>query len=95
VRIDLTRVPVLPVFQWLAHEGGIAQSEMLRTFNCGIGMIVVASPRDADAVAEGLYARGETAITLGNVVKALGDARVVYDGQLNLGEACVASASPC
>ncbi len=41
-RIDLTRVPVLPVFKWLADEGGVAQDEMLRTFNCGIGMI--ASP---------------------------------------------------
>ena len=35
-RIDLARVPVLPVFQWLAREGGIAENEMLRTFNCGI-----------------------------------------------------------
>ena len=39
-RIDLGKVPVLPVFKWLASEGGIAQNEMLRTFNCGIGMIV-------------------------------------------------------
>jgi phosphoribosylformylglycinamidine cyclo-ligase len=85
VRIDLTRVPVLPVFQWLASEGGIAQNEMLRTFNCGIGMIVVASPRDADAVAKVFTRAGETAMTLGNVVKASGDARVVYDGKLNLG----------
>ena len=37
------RVPVLPVFQWLAREGGIAENEMLRTFNCGIGMIVIVS----------------------------------------------------
>src|SRR5262249_12844502 len=41
VRLDLARVPLLPVFKWLAAVGAIAQSEMLRTFNCGIGMIAV------------------------------------------------------
>jgi phosphoribosylformylglycinamidine cyclo-ligase len=84
-RIDLARVPVLPVFQWLALEGGIAQNEMLRTFNCGIGMIVVISPGDADAVAKMFARAGETTVTLGTVIKASGDQRVVYDGQLNLG----------
>ena len=56
-RIDLARVPVLPVFRWLARAGGIAEPEMLRTFNCGIGMIAVVEPRRADAVAEVLGAR--------------------------------------
>ena len=53
-------MPVPPVFQWLASEGGIAQNEMLRTFNCGIGMIVVASPKEADAVANAFTRAGET-----------------------------------
>ncbi len=44
-RIDLKQVPVLPVFKWLAREGNIAQNEMLRTFNCGIGMIAIAAER--------------------------------------------------
>ena len=43
-RIDLTQITVPPVFQWLAREGNIAQNEMLRTFNCGIGMTVVTAP---------------------------------------------------
>jgi phosphoribosylformylglycinamidine cyclo-ligase len=84
-RIDLARVPVLPVFQWLALEGGIAQNEMLRTFNCGIGMIVVVSPGDTDAVAKIFARAGETTVTLGTIIKVPGDQRVVYDGQLNLG----------
>jgi phosphoribosylformylglycinamidine cyclo-ligase len=84
-RIDLERVPVLPVFKWLAGEGGIAQNEMLRTFNCGIGMIVVAAPKDAAAVAQAFTAAGEKAVTIGSVVRATGDARVVYDGTLDLG----------
>ena len=45
VRLDLACVPVLPVFQWLAAAGGIAEAEMLRTFNCGIGMVAIVSPR--------------------------------------------------
>ena len=44
-RIDLARIPVPPVFQWLAKTGNIAEKEMLRTFNCGIGMIAVVEPR--------------------------------------------------
>jgi phosphoribosylformylglycinamidine cyclo-ligase len=84
-RINLAAVPVPPVFQWLASEGGIAENEMLRTFNCGIGMIVVVSPKDSDAVAQALTRGGETAVTLGKVIKASGDTRIVYDGKLKLG----------
>ncbi len=86
-RVDLSRVPVLPVFRWLASEGSIAQNELLRTFNCGIGMIVIASPKDADAVSEAFRHAGETTVTLGRVIKSSSDERVVYDGKLNLGEA--------
>ena len=57
-RIDLTGIAVPSVFQWLARAGNIAQNEMLRTFNCGIGMIVVISPKDADAVT-GAFERSE------------------------------------
>jgi phosphoribosylformylglycinamidine cyclo-ligase len=84
-RINLTRVPVPPVFQWLASEGGIVQNEMLRIFNCGIGMVVVASSKEAAAVAGAFTNAGETAVTLGSVINASNDARVVYDGNLNLG----------
>lgn len=84
-RIDLTRVPVLPVFQWLASEGAIAQDEMLRTFNCGIGMIVVTSPKDSQSVSQAFTRAGEKVVALGSVINASGDTRVVYDGKLNLG----------
>ena len=69
-RIDLARVPVTPVFKWLADEGGIASEEMLRTFNCGIGMIVIAAEKDADKVAAAFAAVGESAVMLGKVVRA-------------------------
>jgi phosphoribosylformylglycinamidine cyclo-ligase len=84
-RIDLANVPVLPVFKWLASEGNIAQNEMLRTFNCGIGMIVIAAPKDAAAVARAFTQAGEKAVTIGSVMRAAGEPRVVYDGKLDLG----------
>jgi phosphoribosylformylglycinamidine cyclo-ligase len=84
-RIDLARVAVPAVFQWLASEGGIAESEMLRTFNCGIGMIVVASPEKADAVVKAFTRAGETVVMLGDITSARGDTSVAYDGKLNLG----------
>jgi phosphoribosylformylglycinamidine cyclo-ligase len=84
-RIDLSRVPVAPVFQWLASEGGIEQNEMLRTFNCGVGMIVVVSPKDAAAVAQAFAHAGENVVTIGKVTAAPNEPRVVYDGKLDLG----------
>jgi phosphoribosylformylglycinamidine cyclo-ligase len=83
-RIDLGKVPVLPVFKWLAREGGIAEDEMLRTFNCGIGMIAIAASKDTTAVTKAFNDAGEKALAIGNVVRAPGEARVVYDGKLDL-----------
>jgi phosphoribosylformylglycinamidine cyclo-ligase len=84
-RIDLGHIPVLPVFKWLAATGGIAEKEMLRTFNCGIGMIAVVEPRKADAVIEVLSRAGETVLRLGEVVVAAkGKPPVSYTGKLNL-----------
>jgi phosphoribosylformylglycinamidine cyclo-ligase len=84
-RIDLSAVPVLPVFQWLAAIGGITQNEMLRTFNCGVGMIVIVSAKDSDAVTQDFMRSGEKVVTLGTVIKASDRERVVYDGKLALG----------
>jgi phosphoribosylformylglycinamidine cyclo-ligase len=85
VRIDLTRVPVKPVFKWLAAVGDIAEPDMLRTFNCGIGMIAIAAPTAAEAVVAALEGSGENALRLGEVVAVTDDApRVAYDGRLDL-----------
>src|SRR5579871_414935 len=59
VMLDLPRVPVLPVFKWLAKTGDIAEPEVLRTFNCGIGMIAVVAAKDAGAVIATLKREGE------------------------------------
>jgi phosphoribosylformylglycinamidine cyclo-ligase len=84
-RIDLSRIAVPPVFQWLASAGAIAQSEMLRTFNCGIGMIVIVAPKGVAAVTRTFERSGEAVVTLGKVITETGDQRVVYDGLLDLG----------
>jgi phosphoribosylformylglycinamidine cyclo-ligase len=82
-RIDLAQIPVLPVFRWLAGAGGIAANEMLRTFNCGIGMIVVTASADAERVAKVLAAHGEKVVVLGEVIED-GTVRVHYNGELDL-----------
>ena len=56
-----------PVFDWLQNAGGIESAEMYRTFNCGIGMVVIVPPERAAAAVEFLNARGETATLIGVV----------------------------
>lgn len=86
VALDLARVPVKPVFQWLAQTGGIAEPEMLHTFNCGIGMIAIVDAGGADAIADVLTRAGETVVRLGQVTAAaVGAPRVAYAGRLDLG----------
>jgi phosphoribosylformylglycinamidine cyclo-ligase len=84
VSLDLDRVPVLPVFKWLAASGKIAEAEMLRTFNCGIGMVVVLDRSAAKAASECFSAQGETVVALGEVVAAKDGARVGFRGHLDL-----------
>ncbi|HZL30131.1 MAG TPA: phosphoribosylformylglycinamidine cyclo-ligase [Pseudolabrys sp.] len=83
-RIDLAHVNAPPVFRWLAQVGNIAPNEMLRTFNCGVGMIAVVAPKDADAVSAAFTQAGEQVATIGEVVRAEAEPRVVYDGALEL-----------
>ena len=67
VGIDLARLPVLPVFKWLAEQGGIAELELLRTFNCGIGMIAVVAAADADRLIKIFADKGETVSKIGRI----------------------------
>ena len=81
--IDLSAIHVPHVFAWLAAQGGVARDEMLRTFNCGVGMIAVVSPEDSEAVAEVLEREGETVTRIGVMTSSAG-ARVTYRGDLDL-----------
>ena len=85
VSLDLAAIPVPPVFGWLAATGNVAEREMLRTFNCGVGMIVVAEAARAAEVEAALKAAGESPVRMGEVVAHSGDEeRVAYRGHLAL-----------
>jgi phosphoribosylformylglycinamidine cyclo-ligase len=56
-----------PVFEWLAHSGNVSDAEMYRTFNCGIGMVVIVDPSRADEALAMLRAAGESAQLIGSV----------------------------
>ena len=80
--IDLAAFALPPVFAWLQREARLDQAEMLRTFNCGIGMILVTAPRD---VARVLRHLGDEALPIGAIVKRGRGEPVRYNG--TLGEA--------
>ncbi len=83
--IDLAAVKVPPVFSWLAKTGGVEATEMLRTFNCGIGMIAVVSAENAAAATAALESEGEKIITLGRMIaRAEGSPGTIYKGTLAL-----------
>ena len=85
VSLDLAAIPVPPVFGWLAATGNVAEREMLRTFNCGVGMIVVAEAARAGEVEAALKAAGESPVRMGEVVAFSGEQeRVAYRGHLAL-----------
>ena len=59
--------PLPPLFQWLQQQGNVAEAEMLRVFNCGIGMVAVVADEDAQAASKLLRAAGETVWRIGTV----------------------------
>jgi phosphoribosylformylglycinamidine cyclo-ligase len=66
-RLDAARWDVPPVFRWLAQAGGIAAEEMLRVFNCGIGMVLIVAAADEAAARAILESAGERVFTIGTV----------------------------
>ena len=84
VRVALERVPVLPVFKWLAATGQIAEQEMLRTFNCGIGMVAVLDRGKADAALESFTKQGDEVVRLGEVAAAEAGGAISFSGHLDL-----------
>jgi len=83
IELDLDAIAPPPVFGWLAQTGGVAPEEMLRTFNCGIGMVAVVAAGAAEAVARQLTAAGETVCRVGVIEKDRGT-RVASRGTLKL-----------
>ena len=78
-QIDLDAWELPPVFGWLAKTADMAEGELLKTFNCGIGMIVVVDPARADAISALLTEAGETVSRIGTLTAGDG---VAYTGHL-------------
>ena len=75
-RLDASAWPEPPVFGWLAEAGGIARHEMYRTFNCGIGMALIAAPGSSAAVLAALAGDGDAVFEIGRIA-ARGDGPAV------------------
>ena len=67
----------------MSKVGGMSEREMLRTFNCGVGMLVAVAPDDADKLVEQLTAAGETAAVVGQLTARAGEP-VTFQGALAL-----------
>jgi phosphoribosylformylglycinamidine cyclo-ligase len=72
------------VFGWLARSAGIETAEMLRTFNCGVGLVAVTDLMSSGQVIDAFQESGDKAMRIGHLVRGDGEAKVVYTGQLKL-----------
>jgi len=81
--IDLSKISVPKIFGWLSRVGGMDEREMLRTFNCGAGMMVVVAAQDAENLVNLLNAEGERAVVVGELRPRDGDP-VTFSGKLEL-----------
>ena len=79
IKIDLSTWNLPPVFKWLSSAGGVSQDEMLKTFNCGIGMTVICSQASKNAVFSLLEKNGERPTLIGEVTDTK---KVHYSGNL-------------
>ena len=79
IKIDLSTWNLPPVFKWLSSAGGVSQDEMLKTFNCGIGMTVICSQASKNAVFSLLEKNGESPTLIGEVTDTK---KVHYSGNL-------------
>ena len=79
IKIDLSTWNLPPVFKWLSSAGGVSQDEMLKTFNCGIGMTVICSQTSKNAVVSTLEKNGERPTLIGEVTDTK---KVHYSGNL-------------
>jgi phosphoribosylaminoimidazole (AIR) synthetase len=77
VALDATRWRVPPVFRWLQEVGNVPTNDMLDTFNCGIGMVVIVAPDDVARVRDAFSETGQEIIEVGVVETHRGEADCV------------------
>ena len=81
--IELSSWDMPSVFRWLMDQANIAESEMLATFNCGVGLVAVADPRAADSIIAAFHSCGERAFVIGSLASnSGGEPKVRFSGNL-------------
>ncbi len=83
-KIDLGAIDVPPVFSWLSTEGQITEAELLRTFNCGVGMVVIVAREQVGDISAILRENGETVFELGHIVNSERSDKVRFQGTLKV-----------
>ena len=91
MHLDLAAWELPPVFAWLAQAGRLSTLELLRTFNCGLGMLLVVDPTRAERIGAALEAQGETVRIVGRIGSCPGRAHVAFS---SLDSAWPVAASP-
>ena len=81
--IELGSWQLPAVFQWLQQQGNIQEQEMLRTFNCGAGLVIAVNANDADKVISEFNAQDISAWLIGSVIEKTNEDAVVYSGNLS------------
>jgi phosphoribosylformylglycinamidine cyclo-ligase len=76
VEIDKGSWPVLPIFQLMQRIGSVAEAEMYRTFNMGVGMVIVVSPQDSPKVKNHFQQLSDAVYEIGRVIKGAGDVSI-------------------
>ena len=84
--IDLSTIKTPPIFKWLSASGGVREAEMLRTFNCGVGMVAIVENQHVEPVMNTLNGEGEEVTIIGEICQRGGkdDDAVIYKNNLNL-----------
>ena len=92
VELDIGTWPLPAVFRWITSTRRVAPEEMLRTFNCGIGMVVIVPQESAEAAVAAVEAAGEDCVRIGRVVaRSAGSAQVTFSAQQVTAETILAS----
>ena len=76
--IDCSSWNIPALFSWLAEKGQVEPIEMLRTFNCGIGMVLIVAPGDEKKVTDMLIQQGEKPVTIGTIIPKNDEQHVVF-----------------
>lgn len=79
-RIDLSKIEILDIFKYIRYMGSISQEEMLRTFNCGVGLVLVVSQKDKAMVQKHIQAF-HNCYEIGQIEK--GEGKVAWENRMN------------